>query len=244
MQNQLFISITHNLAILSRNVRRVNRNFWMQIEVHLRCPGVPRAGRGQACHPVLVARQVFTIAGLWFWAIGQAFCYRLEQIVRPEWFVEAVHGPEGGCHAQKVRRVIRRVPGQNTRHGNDRDRRSGSIERLDGLKAVHARHEQVNDHNIEPGLGHRGNAGATVPDDFHLETLPFKHETDGGPNALIVINDEDARHYCSPAQVCRAPQEGGLNFDGRPLRLAMKVIPAKIVPICNKENTNSCAPAN
>jgi len=124
----------------------------------------------------------------------QAFLDDEQQRCRHERLAQAAPGAELDRHAEKIRRIGAGLGEGVAGDRHQRDLRRALMEDPDRLEAMHLRHEDVDDQQIEgealqrlePGLG------AVGSDD--VITVPPQHNSDRLAHRWIVVDDENARH--------------------------------------------------
>jgi hypothetical protein len=74
------------------------------------------------------------------------------------------------------------------------------VESPDRLQAVHSRHEDVDDHDIERAALHLGDAAPAVFGHDDVESIVLEDCLDGGAYRLVIIDDENPRHGAGPSE--------------------------------------------
>ena len=66
----------------------------------------------------------------------------------------------------------------------------------DGAHAVLARHQQVDEGQVEGGVGHGIDAGLPVGGDLHMMAVTPEDQLDAGAHGLFIVDYQDAGHLC------------------------------------------------
>jgi len=119
----------------------------------------------------------------------QAAFQRLEKRHRTKRLLQAASSTQGLGGAEKVRQGRAGIAEHKSGNRHDRDAGRTSIKGLNGLEAIHAGHDNVDDGGIDGRLRGRFDGAAPVLNDDDLETLVLKQHLDRSADGLVIVND-------------------------------------------------------
>src|SRR5215213_3832135 len=128
----------------------------------------------------------------------KAFVDDRQQRSRRERLAQAARGAEFERHAQEVRRRRVEVGKGVSRHRNQRNRRRAFVEYPDRFETAHARHEDVDQHQVEAAVFQRTKPGFAAIGYRHVKAVTLEIDLDGRTDLGIVIDDENACHVSPP----------------------------------------------
>ena len=77
-----------------------------------------------------------------------------------------------------------------------------------GLETIHARHEHIDDEQMELSGLKQSQTGLTVIDSLNGMRGALKQQFDSAQNRSIIINDENARHGSPPNNLATTSTQG------------------------------------
>lgn len=137
----------------------------------------------------------------------QAAFQRLEKRHRTKRFLQAASSTQGLGGAEKVRQGRAGIAEHESGNRHDRDAGRTSIKGLNGLEAIHAGHDNIDDGGIDGRLCGGFDGTAPVLNDDDLETRVLEQHLDRGTDSLVIVDDQDAWHEA----LNRHPWEPGMS---------------------------------
>jgi hypothetical protein len=128
----------------------------------------------------------------------QAFVDHGQERRRSERLAQAARRAEFKRHPQEIGRRRIEVGKGVARHRDQRNARGAFVEDSDRLEAAHVRHENVDNHQVEPAALQRPQPGVAAVGDRDLEIVPSQIDVDGHADRRIIVHNENALHAVSP----------------------------------------------